>query len=236
MMLAPNLGLTKIYNLFNTPTCGDADIERLRELHTEMDRAVLACYGWSDLDLGHDFHQNDRGQTRFTISPEARREILRRLLALNLEIAAHEQAEAQAGGQTVEKEPPVLVAATVRERARSVASPIPMFPATAAMRTVAITEKPGPTSTPHLPSPRPPTPPILPSVPAPEKAFRERALKRALDLLAANPPLTGREIPQRLNQVDARIDRHLINSVLTHDGAQYVVHDAQTGRYRLKRG
>ncbi|OGG43370.1 MAG: hypothetical protein A3F84_24670 [Candidatus Handelsmanbacteria bacterium RIFCSPLOWO2_12_FULL_64_10] len=89
-MLARQLGLTKTYNLFHNPQCEDADIARLRELHTTMDRAVLACYGWTDLDPGHGFHVNERGQTRYTISPPARREVLRRLLALNLEIAGRE--------------------------------------------------------------------------------------------------------------------------------------------------
>jgi hypothetical protein len=36
------------------------------------------------------FHLNERGQVRYTVSPAARREILRRLLALNLQIAAVE--------------------------------------------------------------------------------------------------------------------------------------------------
>jgi hypothetical protein len=89
-MLARQLGLTKTYNLFHNPQCADADIARLRELHAAMDLAVLACYGWTDLDPGHGFHQNERGQTRYTISPTARRDLLRRLLALNLEIAKRE--------------------------------------------------------------------------------------------------------------------------------------------------
>jgi hypothetical protein len=55
-----------------------------------MDKAVLACYGWDDIDPQHDFYQNERGQTRFTVSPSARREILSRLLQLNLEIAGRE--------------------------------------------------------------------------------------------------------------------------------------------------
>jgi len=92
LMLARNLGLTKTYNLFNRADCHDADIARLRELHAAMDRAILACYGWSDLDPGHDFHGNERGQARYTISPDARREVLRRLLELNLEVAAAEEA------------------------------------------------------------------------------------------------------------------------------------------------
>jgi hypothetical protein len=87
VMLARQLGLTKVYNLFHDPACADADIVRLRELHAEMDRAILACYGWQDLDPAHGFYQNDRGQTRFTISPQARREVLARLLQLNLQIA-----------------------------------------------------------------------------------------------------------------------------------------------------
>ncbi len=86
-MLARNLGLTKTYNLFHDSSCVDADIVHLRERHTAMDQAILKCYGWDGFDPQHGFHQNERGQTRFTISTEARRELLRRLLELNLEIA-----------------------------------------------------------------------------------------------------------------------------------------------------
>ncbi|MGB9619583.1 MAG: type IIL restriction-modification enzyme MmeI, partial [Armatimonadota bacterium] len=87
IMLSRNLGLTKTYNLFHDPACTDGDIARLRELHVEMDRAILACYGWEDLDQGRGFYQNDRGQTRYTVSPEVRREVLRRLLKLNLRLS-----------------------------------------------------------------------------------------------------------------------------------------------------
>jgi hypothetical protein len=88
IMLARQLGLTKTYNLFHDPACTDADIVRLRELHAEMDRAVLSCYGWQEVELRHGFHQSDRGQTRFTVSPEARRALLQRLLALNQQLTA----------------------------------------------------------------------------------------------------------------------------------------------------
>lgn len=90
VMLARNLGLTKTYNLFHNSECRDQDIQRLRELHAEMDRAVLTCYGWHDIDPKHGFYQNERGHIRYTVSTEARREILRRLLDLNLSIAAKE--------------------------------------------------------------------------------------------------------------------------------------------------
>lgn len=65
-----------------------------RSLYAEMDRTIQACCGWQELDTGHGFSLNERGQTRFTISPAARREILQRLLALNLQIA---ETEAQSG-------------------------------------------------------------------------------------------------------------------------------------------
>jgi len=73
-------------------------IIKLRELHVEMDKAVLEAYGWQDINLRHDFYEleylpeNDR--IRFTIHPDARKEILKRLLELNHKI--HEE-EVKAG-------------------------------------------------------------------------------------------------------------------------------------------
>ena len=61
-----------------------------------MDAAVLGAYGWTDIVLGHDFHavdflpENDR--VRFTISPQARREVLKRLLELNHRYHTEEEA------------------------------------------------------------------------------------------------------------------------------------------------
>lgn len=70
---------------------------RLRQLHMELDNAVRDAYGWQDLNLEHAFYdvdtlpENDR--TRYTISPAARKEVLKRLLALNHERAAEEKAK-----------------------------------------------------------------------------------------------------------------------------------------------
>jgi hypothetical protein len=91
-MHARELGLTKTYNLFHDPTCADPAIAEMRRLHAEMDQAILACYGWQDIALGHGFYRNDRKKIRFTPAPEAQREIFTRLLALNQEIAAQEAA------------------------------------------------------------------------------------------------------------------------------------------------
>jgi hypothetical protein len=75
-------GLTDTYNRFHDRGEQSADIARLRVLHVEMDQAVAAAYGWSDLDLGHGFHATKQGE-RYTLSEPARRTVLDRLLALN---------------------------------------------------------------------------------------------------------------------------------------------------------
>ncbi|MBS3909268.1 MAG: hypothetical protein KGZ93_06535 [Actinobacteria bacterium] len=87
------LGLTKIYNLFNNPKVNDGDIQYIRNLQIDMDNSVIACYGWEDINLQHDFYPNDRKKIRFMPSPAAQREIFTRLVALNQEIAAQEAAQ-----------------------------------------------------------------------------------------------------------------------------------------------
>jgi hypothetical protein len=95
LMVARNAGLTRTYNLFHNCEHHETDVEDLRRLHGEMDYAVAAAYGWTDLDLGHDFHPTKHG-IRYTISEAARRTVLDRLLALNHERYAAEQSAAAA--------------------------------------------------------------------------------------------------------------------------------------------
>jgi hypothetical protein len=82
VMLDRQEGLTKTYNRVHDPGEHAADIARLRELHVEPDHAVRDAYGWTYLDLGHDFHDTRQG-TRYTSEPRTRQEILDRLLELN---------------------------------------------------------------------------------------------------------------------------------------------------------
>jgi hypothetical protein len=89
LMRAQREGLTATYNHFHDPDESSADIQKLRDLHVEMDQAVAAAYGWTDLELGHGFHETKQG-VRFTISEPARREVLQRLLKLNHERYAEE--------------------------------------------------------------------------------------------------------------------------------------------------
>ena len=117
LMLSLWLGLTDIYNLFHARDLTPAKVAKvskksaeeaergyeglleLRRLHVELDLAIRDAYGWQNLPLDHDFHEvetlpeNDR--VRYTISPAARKEVLRRLLALNHARAEAEKAEAK---------------------------------------------------------------------------------------------------------------------------------------------
>lgn len=92
VMQARREGLTKTYNRFHRPEEIGSDIAQLRQLHIKMDQAVAASYGWSDLDLGHDFREVKQG-IRFTVSEFARLEILDRLLQLNHQRYAEELAQ-----------------------------------------------------------------------------------------------------------------------------------------------
>lgn len=128
LMLDMQLGLTKTYNLFHSnaitaQAVNEKDkqvaalqkhlektphtisfheaiqgILKLRELHVQMDEAVLDAYGWNDIALRHDFYEVDylpeKDRIRYTIHPDARKEVLKRLLELNHKI--HEE-EVKAG-------------------------------------------------------------------------------------------------------------------------------------------
>lgn len=88
IMLRRVLGSTKLYNLVNDPAIqGDPDVDRMRDIHVELDEAVMDAYGWADIPLDHGFHTY-RQMERWTVSPEARVEILDRLLEENHRRAA----------------------------------------------------------------------------------------------------------------------------------------------------
>ena len=50
LMVRNNQGLTDTYNRFHDPHEDDPEILKLRELHDQMDRAVLDAYGWQDIE------------------------------------------------------------------------------------------------------------------------------------------------------------------------------------------
>jgi hypothetical protein len=90
LMVARNEGMTKTYSRFHDPNDTDGDIQRLRELHAAMDRAVLEAYGWHDLTaraeprfLDEDSEDDHAYQGRLFWPSDFRDEVLARLLALN---------------------------------------------------------------------------------------------------------------------------------------------------------
>lgn len=90
-----SVGLTGVYNLFHSNTSDQlGDILILRQLHIELDNMILNAYGWSDIQLRHDFYEVDylpeNDRIRFTIHPDARKEVLKRLLELNHKIYEEE--------------------------------------------------------------------------------------------------------------------------------------------------
>jgi len=100
LMRSTGLGLTRTYNRLHDPGEHHPALTALRDLHVELDRTVTDAYGWTDLELGHDFHPTAEGP-RFTITATARRELQERLLALNHARHAEEQATIVPGAGTL---------------------------------------------------------------------------------------------------------------------------------------
>ncbi len=92
LMIDADEGMTKTYNRFHKDSERGAAIARLRELHDEMDRAVLRAYGWNDLVeevqpqfLTEETEDDHTYQGRYFWPAEQRDRVLSRLLALNAE-------------------------------------------------------------------------------------------------------------------------------------------------------
>ena len=108
VMQENNEGLTKTYNRFHDQHETSPDIKRLRDLHDEMDRAVLRAYGWEDLaekatcEFLLDYNEEDdddptakkskkKKPWRYRWPDEFRDEVLARLLELNEQRAMEEK-------------------------------------------------------------------------------------------------------------------------------------------------
>lgn len=104
LMIENNEGLTKTYNRFHDPDERSPKIIKLRELHADMDRAVLEAYGWNDLaatatcEFLLDYEDEEEGQEtsrrkkpwRYRWPDDFRDEVLARLLELNAQRAREE--------------------------------------------------------------------------------------------------------------------------------------------------
>lgn len=89
IMQDEGIGLTKLYNQFHDPDYSESHILEFRKMHKKIDERVAIAYGWKDLNLTHGFHNvayiPEGDNLRYTISEEARLDVLRRLLRLNKE-------------------------------------------------------------------------------------------------------------------------------------------------------
>ena len=109
LMVRNGEGMTKTYNRFHDPDERNPDILRLRELHEQMDRAVLDAYGWTDVPTDCDFfldfeideeeYRGKKKPVRYRWPNEVRDDVLARLLALNGERAQLERIMAEQAAQ-----------------------------------------------------------------------------------------------------------------------------------------
>lgn len=104
LMVRNNQGLTDTYNRFHNPDEHEPDFLQLRELHAQMDRAVLNAYGWTDISTNCEFildyedeeDENSSGRQkkkpwRYRWPEEVHDEVLARLLELNQKRAEEER-------------------------------------------------------------------------------------------------------------------------------------------------
>jgi len=98
IMIQRNEGMTKVYNRFHRSSENSRDIIELRDLHDQLDREVLAAYGWSDIVPTADFfadYDDEDGDSfyRFRWPDNIRDQILVRLLDLNAQFSRLQAAQ-----------------------------------------------------------------------------------------------------------------------------------------------
>ena len=101
LMVRNNEGLTRTYSRFHNPDERSLEIVRLRDLHAEMDRAVLDTYGWNDIptdceflldyEIDEEVWGTKKKPYRYRWPDDVRDEVLARLIALNAERAREER-------------------------------------------------------------------------------------------------------------------------------------------------
>ena len=92
-MVDTNQGLTKTYNALKDPAVDDPRVLELRRLHEEMDRAVLAAYGWGDIPVPPYCPASEEDRAAVQAFED---EVIDRLFVLNAERAEQEKKAAEA--------------------------------------------------------------------------------------------------------------------------------------------
>lgn len=82
-----NLSVNELMDRIHNVDDNSDEVQKIRSLMVELDGSVLAAYKWNGIELKHGFHEvpylPEKDRIRFTISEEARVEVLRRLADLN---------------------------------------------------------------------------------------------------------------------------------------------------------
>ena len=110
LMVRNDEGLTETYNRFHDPNETDPEIQKLREPHAAIDRAVLDAYGWGDIPTGCEFlldyeigeeeGGNKKQPWRYRWPDDVRDEVLARLLELSAERAKEESRPGAAAAES----------------------------------------------------------------------------------------------------------------------------------------
>ncbi|MBD1858010.1 MULTISPECIES: Eco57I restriction-modification methylase domain-containing protein [Leptolyngbya] len=112
LIVQKNQGLTDTYDRFHNRDETNPDILKLRELHAQIDRAVLDAYGWTDIPTDYEFlldyeDEDEEGSSkrkkpwRYRWNEAIHDEVLARLLKLN-----QDRAEAEIRGRTPAQKSP----------------------------------------------------------------------------------------------------------------------------------
>ena len=83
IMTSRCIGLTSLYSQYHDPTMSSAEMNQLRQLHSQLDRATVLSYGWDDLIIEHRWRPVNEQGLRFTIAADDANLLLQRLLRLN---------------------------------------------------------------------------------------------------------------------------------------------------------
>jgi hypothetical protein len=86
-MMETEQGLTDTYNRLKDPDCSDSRIVHLRQLHEQLDTAVLKAYGWSDIKIPPFCVATDEDKVALQAFED---EVIDRLFVLN-EVRAKEE-------------------------------------------------------------------------------------------------------------------------------------------------
>jgi len=97
-MLSCCIGLTGLYNRLHDSEDAGEDIDGVRDLHAQMDRAVLDAYDWTDIKPVYDFREQLDESVRLTWAEDTRDDVLARLLELN-RVRAEEESKAAPKGE-----------------------------------------------------------------------------------------------------------------------------------------